>query len=175
MIQAAKNERPYMNPYLGGIGIGVILFSVFFIAGKGLGASGALTRLLTFTLDKISPTYVNGIEYFNKYAASERGPLYHWLFFMFIGILIGGLLAGIKGNRMKQEMYKGPNTTKQRRIITAFLGGILVALGARLAGGCTSGLALTGASMLGVSGWVFFLSVFAAGLTTAFFVRKEWL
>ncbi len=175
MIQAAKNERPYMNPYLGGIGIGVILFSVFFITGKGLGASGALTRLFTFTMDKITPTYVSGVEYLNNYAATENGPLYHWLFFMFIGIMLGGLFAGISGNRMKTEMFKGPNTTKQRRIITAFIGGFLVALGARLAGGCTSGLALTGASVLGVSGWVFFLSVFAAGLTTAFVVRKEWL
>jgi uncharacterized membrane protein YedE/YeeE len=175
MIQAAKNESPYMNPYLGGIGIGVILFSIFFIAGKGLGASGALTRLFTFTLDSIAPTYVSGINYLNKYATSESGPLYHWLFFMFIGILIGGLFAGIRGNRLTSELFKGPNTTNRRRIITAFAGGVLTALGARLAGGCTSGLALTGASILGVSGWVFFLSVFAAGLATAFVVRKEWL
>lgn len=175
MIQAGKNEAKYMNPYMGGIGIGVILFSVFFLAGKGLGASGALTRLMTWTMDKVAPTYVSSVEYLNKYAASESGPLYHWLFFMFIGILIGSLLAGVRGNRMSAGMFMGPNTSKKRRIVTAFAGGILVALGARLAGGCTSGLALTGASILGVAGWVFFLSVFAAGLTTAFIIRKEWL
>jgi len=175
MIHAAKNESPYMNPYLGGIGIGVILFSVFFLAGKGLGASGALTRLFTYAMDKVAPEYLNGIDYLAKYMHSDGGPLYHWLFFMFIGIVIGAFLAGIRGNRMKPEILKGPNTTTQRRIITAFTGGLLVALGARLAGGCTSGLALTGASILGVAGWVFFLSVFAAGLITAFVVRKEWL
>jgi hypothetical protein len=175
MIQAGKNEAKYMNPYLGGIGIGVVLFSVFFLTGKGLGASGALTRLMTWTMDMVAPTYLNGIDYLSKYAASKSGPLYHWLFFMFIGILIGGLLAAIRGKRFKSEMFMGPNTTKKRRIVTAFVGGIFVALGARLAGGCTSGLALTGASILGVSGWVFFLSVFAAGLTTAFIIRKEWL
>jgi hypothetical protein len=175
MIQAAKHEKPYLNPYLGGIGIGFILFAVFFLAGKGLGASGALTRIFTFTLDKIAPSYTSGIGYFQKYLASDSGPLYHWLLFIFIGTLIGGFIAGIRGNRMKLEMYKGPNTTTKRRIVTAFSGGILVAIGARLAGGCTSGLALTGASILGVAGWVFFLSVFAAGLATAFIVRKEWL
>lgn len=175
MIQAAKHEKPYLNPYIGGVGIGVILFSVFFLAGKGLGASGALTRLLAFSMDKVAPAYTGSIEYFNRYLSSESGPLYHWLVFMFIGMLAGGLIAGIQGRRMKMELYKGPNTTKTRRIFTAFIGGILVAYGARLAGGCTSGLALTGASVLGVSGWVFFLSVFAAGLVTAFIVRKEWL
>lgn len=175
MILAAKRERPYLNPYLGGIGIGVILFSTFFLTGKGLGASGALTRLLAFGMDKVAPAYTGGIAYFKEYVGGQVSPLNHFLFFMFIGILIGGLIAGIRGNRMTVEMYHGPNTTKRRRIVTAFTGGILVALGARLAGGCTSGLALTGASILGVAGWVFFLSVFAAGLTTAYLIRKEWL
>ena len=90
MIQAVKHERPYLNPYVGGIGIGFILFSVFFLTGKGLGASGALTRLLTFSMDKIAPTYTSGIEYFQKYLTSESGPLYHWLVFMFVGIIMGG-------------------------------------------------------------------------------------
>lgn len=175
MIQAAKNEKPYLNPYLGGIGIGVILFSGFFLAGKGLGASGALTRLMTFAMGTVAPEYTSGIDYLSKYLNSPNGPLYNWLFFMFIGIMLGGLFAGFRGNRMSLKMYKGPNTTIQRRVVTAFIGGVLVAIGARLAGGCTSGLALTGASILGVSGWVFFLSVFAAGLATAFVVRKEWL
>jgi hypothetical protein len=140
-----------------------------------LGASGALTRLFAFGINKIAPGYTSGIDYFSDYFTGQGSPLYHWLFFMFIGILIGGLIAGIRGNRMDLEMYHGPNTTKQHRIVTAFTGGILVALGARLAGGCTSGLALTGASVLGVAGWIFFLSVFATGLTTAFVIRKEWL
>ena len=73
-----------MNPYLGGIGIGVILFSIFFLAGKGLGASGALTRLLAFGMDKVAPGYTSGVGYLAKYVNSTSGPLYNWLFFMFI-------------------------------------------------------------------------------------------
>jgi hypothetical protein len=175
MIQTSSSKNAYMNPYLGGIGIGVILFSVFFLAGKGLGASGALTRLFTYVLNSISSSYVSGIDYLDKYASSANGPLYNWLFFMFIGIVIGSVIAGLRKNLIKPEMLMGPHTTKNRRIITAFAGGVLVALGARLAGGCTSGLALTGASILGVAGWVFFLAVFAGGLTTAFIIRREWL
>ncbi|MCP4756826.1 MAG: hypothetical protein GY866_38680, partial [Proteobacteria bacterium] len=55
MINAPENEKPYLNPYIGGIGIGTILFLSFFLVGKGLGASGALTRLLAFGMDKIAP------------------------------------------------------------------------------------------------------------------------
>ena len=175
MITASKNEKPYLNPYLGGIGIGVILFSVFLLVGKGLGASGSLTRLFAFSMDKIAPEYTNGIDYFQKYLSSSSGPLYNWLVFMMVGVVIGAVIAGIRQRRMKVHVFKGPNTTTKRRLVFAFIGGIFVAIGARLAGGCTSGLALTGASVLGVAGWTFFLSVFAAGLITAFIVRKEWL
>ncbi len=175
MIEAPENEKPYINPYLGGIGIGTILFLSFFLVGKGLGASGSMTRLLAFGLDKIAPVHTSGISYFDRYLSSSTHPLDNWLVYMMIGVIAGGWIAARLGRRTKAIMLKGENTTNKRRVITAFAGGILVALGARLAGGCTSGLALTGASVLAVAGWVFFLSVFAAGLVVAFFVRKEWL
>ncbi len=175
MINAPENEKPYINPYLGGIGIGTILFFSFLFVGKGLGASGALTRFLAFGMDKIAPEHTSGIPYFERYFSTTEHLLDNWLVYMMVGVFIGGLLAAIRGNRTKAIMLKGENTTNRRRIITAFAGGILVALGARLAGGCTSGLALTGASVLAVAGWVFFLSVFASGLVVAFFIRREWL
>jgi len=175
MIAASTKERPYMNPYLGGFGIGLILFTIFLLVGKGLGASGSLTRLLIFGMGEVAPSFTSSIAYFQKYLGAETHPLYHWLLFMFVGTLVGSLIAGLRGKRTRMEIYKGPNTTNRRRIITAMAGGIIAAIGARLAGGCTSGLALTGASVLGLAAWVFFLSVFAAGLIVAFFMRREWL
>lgn len=175
MIDAPKGEKPYLNPYLGGVGIGIILFFSFLLVGKGLGGSGALTRLLAFGMDSVTPGYTATLSYFDRYLTGSLHPLDNWLVYMLVGIFAGGLIAGIRGKRMKTLMLKGENTTNSRRIATAFFGGILVALGARLAGGCTSGLALTGASVMAVAGWVFFLSVFAAGMAVAFLIRREWM
>ena len=175
MIHDPEGEKPYLNPYISGIGIGTILFISFFLIGKGLGGSGSLTRLLAFSLDSVVPEYAASLDYFSRYLTGTLHPLDNWLVYMLIGVFAGGLIAAFRGKRTKAILLKGEHTTNKRRILTAFLGGILVALGARLAGGCTSGLAITGASVLAVAGWVFFLSVFAAGLTVAFFMRKEWL
>ena len=76
---------------------------------------------------------------------------------------------------MKMIVFRGENITTRKRLVFAFLGGILAAWGARLAGGCTSGLALTGGAMLGVAGWVFFIFIFISGFGVAYFVRKQWL
>lgn len=175
MKTVKSSEKPYLNPYVGGVGIGLVLFSAFFIVGKGLGASGAITRLFVFGLDQVAPAYASSQIYFQRYLNGSTHPLYHWLVFLALGIFIGALIAGIKQKRMDIKMFMGPQTTKRRRVVTAFVGGVFVALGARLAGGCTSGLALTGAAALGVAGWIFFLSIFAAGLIVAFLIRREWI
>lgn len=175
MISAPENEKPYLNPYLGGIGIGILLFLSFFLVGRGLGASGALTRVLATGMDAVAPNHTANVSYLKSYFLSSIHPLNNWLVYMMIGVFLGGLIAAFRGKRFKAMLLKGDNTTTRRRVITALLGGFLVAVGARLAGGCTSGLALTGAANMAVSGWVFFLAVFAGGLVVAFFVRREWL
>ena len=52
-------------------------------------------------------------------------------------------------------------------MIAAFVGGIIILYGARLAGGCTSGHGISGTLQLAVSSWVFFISMFGTGIATA--------
>lgn len=174
-VDVSSHEKPYWNPYIGGMGIGIVLFLGFFLVGKGFGDSGALTRIVAFTADKTIPVHAEQLIYFKRYLTTSTHPLNHWLVYMLLGIALGGLVSGMRGKRMKKEFVKGPNTTNRRRIVTAFIGGMLVTFGARMAGGCITGMAMTGAAMLGVAGWVFFLSVLVSGLIVAFFIRREWL
>jgi hypothetical protein len=46
--------------------------------------------------------------------------------------------------------------------------------GAKLARGCTSGLALTGGALLAPGSWIFIATAFAAGYATAPLVRRHW-
>jgi hypothetical protein len=48
-----------------------------------------------------------------------------------------------------------------------FLGGTLVALGARIAGGCTSGHGISGALQLSVGSWIALLCFFIGGIGVA--------
>jgi uncharacterized membrane protein YedE/YeeE len=47
------------------------------------------------------------------------------------------------------------------------VGGFLALFGARLADGCTSGHGISGCLQLAVSGWFFFIVMFASGILTA--------
>ena len=50
-----RPERPYVNPYFGGMVLGIILFLALFLTGNGLGSSGGTTRLVAFIEDQINP------------------------------------------------------------------------------------------------------------------------
>ena len=41
-----RAPKPYLNPYLAGVGIGVVLLLAFVIMGRGLGASGAFSSVV---------------------------------------------------------------------------------------------------------------------------------
>jgi len=165
----------FSNPYFAGMGIGIALFLAFFLVGRGFGDSGAMTRIFAYLMSKFIPEHTDTLYYFKRYLSTSGHPLYHWVVFVLIGSAIGGLVSGLRGRRMKMEFTRGPNVSKRRRLITALIGGILVAFGARMAGGCITGLAITSGSLLSVAGWLFFFVVVSAGMVTAFIIKREWL
>lgn len=170
-----KNPDRYLNPYLGGLLLGLVLFAAFFLTGGGLGASGALSHVQTAILDVISPHRVDTVGYFAKMAGGQRSPWMNSQIFMLVGVILGGLISGFFRGRLKLETRKGPLISKKQRWLLAFLGGLFMGYGARLARGCTSGQALSGGAVLSVGSWVFMFSIFISAYALAFFVRGIWI
>ena len=148
--RAVRTGRPYLNPYLGGTLLGVVLFLAFFITGNGLGASGGLNRFLVFFQDLVAPAHVDRTPYLISMAGGSKNPLDSWIVFLTLGTVLGGFVSGWFNGRLRLETGKGPNITNRTRWGMAFLGGILMGYGARFARGCTSGQALSGGAVLSV-------------------------
>ena len=53
------------------------------------------------------------------------------------------------------------------RLGAAVVGGLLMAFGARLAGGCTSGHGISGTMQLSVGSWIAVICFFVGGIATA--------
>jgi uncharacterized membrane protein YedE/YeeE len=108
-------------------------------------------------------------------AGGDLNPLDDWILPMIAGALLGGFFSGWRNGRLKVETNKGPHITVRTRWLMAFVGGAIMGYGARMARGCTSGLALSGGAVLSLGAWVFMFSVFAGAYALAYFVRKLWL
>ena len=165
----------YWNPFVAGIALGLVLLLTFFIMGTGLGASGAVARTAAAITHAIDPQAVEQNQYFSSfYKPGSSGVFVDWIVFEVIGAFFGGPVAVLTARRFKLSVGKGKSFPASRRLVLAFLGGIVGGIGTRFAMGCTSGQALSGGATMVVGSWVFMMTVFATAFVAAYFVRKEW-
>lgn len=167
--------KPYWNPYLAGAALGLVLLMAFVIMGRGLGASGAFSTLVSAGVNSVAPAHAQGNEAIKSYLGDGSvSPFKEWLVFEVLGVFTGGLISGLISGRMKKRIEKGPRVSTKMRLVYAVVGGALMGFGARLGRGCTSGQALTGGAMLNLGSWAFMLSVFAGAYALAYFMRRQW-
>jgi uncharacterized membrane protein YedE/YeeE len=172
--ETALAPQPYSNPYLAGIGLGLVLLAAFVFMGRGLGASGAFNSTLAWVLSLVVPAYAGSNEFLSRYLEGPAHPLKAWLVFEVLGVFAGAGLSGVLARRMSRTVEKGPRASVALRLGLAFLGGWLMAFGAALGRGCTSGQALTGGALLNAGSWIFMLCFFGGAYGAAWFVRRQW-
>lgn len=171
---AARTAAPYWNPYVAGVGLGFVLLMSFVVLGTGLGASGAITRVAATAAHSVAPATIEGLDDASDWFASGS-PLADYLVFMTLGTFVGGFASALLARRARPMLERGTGASPSRRVLTAVLGGALVGAASRLAGGCTSGQALSGGALFSAGSWAFMFAVFAGAFAAAPLVRKEWL
>jgi uncharacterized protein len=168
--------KPFWNPYVAGIALGLVLLMSFVLVGRGLGASGTFKHLGAEIIREADPTFAeengNIAAYFSNPA---RHSLNDWIVWLSFGAALGGAASVFSARRFKLETLHGPRIAKETRWVLAVAGGALAGFAAQLARGCTSGQALTGGAQLAAGSWVFMFSVFGGGYAVAYFVRRQWI
>ena len=65
------NETKYMNSYLAGVLLGLLLLATIYITGRGLGASGAIKSLAIATVESVAPEHTENATFYKEYSASH--------------------------------------------------------------------------------------------------------
>jgi uncharacterized membrane protein YedE/YeeE len=168
-------QKKYMNPYLGGALLGLVLIAAFWVSGRGLGASGASKSVIVAGVKTIAPAHAEKTAFYKDYLETHPNPLKEWLVFQMMGVIVGGFISGAIAGRLKFKVEKSPKITSRTRLIFAVLGGILFGFGSQLGRGCTSGSALTGMAVLSLSGFLSMAAIFGTAFALAYFARKLWI
>jgi uncharacterized membrane protein YedE/YeeE len=158
---------PAWSPYLVGALIGVLSWLTFYFSNKPLGASTAYACLAGLVGKAVASRKTESLQFYQ-----ETPPKIDWEVMLVLGIVIGAFVAAWTGGELTGywlapmwESQFGSNIAL--RLLAAFTGGTLMAFGARLAGGCTSGHGISGALQLSVGSWISLVCFFLGGVPIA--------
>lgn len=155
------------SPYIAGAGLGIIVAISEGVFGRPLFASGAFDKLAAYAGEPLFPD-----SQYYRYIVS---PGITWPVWLVVGILGGAFLSSrLSGQarlRWLPDSQWVPRFGSHRslRLALAFVGAALVQIGAGIAGGCTSGLAISGGAVLAPAAFVFMAGMFTGGIPTAMF------
>jgi uncharacterized protein len=170
--ESTSYPGPAWSPYLVGALIGVLSMATFYFSDKPIGVSTGLAKLGGLIGMLFAPRHTKSLKYFD-----DNKPKIEWEVMLIFGVLIGALAAAWSGGeitaRWVPEMWEARfGGSVAYRLAIAFAGGALLAFGARLAGGCTSGHGISGALQLSVGSWISLICFFVGGIATAMLMYR---
>jgi uncharacterized membrane protein YedE/YeeE len=166
-VNALDYPGPAWSPYLVGAAIGVLSWLTFYFSDRPIGASFFYAQVAGFIGRVFAKRRLESLAYFK-----DNPPRVGWEFVFVLSTIAGGALAAVTGGEFVNEWL--PPMWQARfgdsialRAVVAFGGGILMAFGARLAGGCTSGHGISGTLQLNLASWIAVICFFIGGIAVA--------
>ena len=167
-VDARQYPGPAWSPYLVGALLGVLSWLTFYFSDKPIGVSSFYATVAGLTGKLFAKKHVQSLAYFKS-----NPPVVDWEFVFVIAAVGGAFIAAFSGGEITGQWL--PPMWEARfgedslglRAVVAGLGGILMAFGARLAGGCTSGHGISGTLQLSVGSWIAVVCFFIGGIAVA--------
>lgn len=162
------------SPYAAGAVIGLLQIPTFLLMDTALGASSSFVTVAAHVASFVDP----GAEKVKYLAGHMWGAKNWWQVAVVAGIALGAFismkLSGAQRQTISPVWARTMGTsTLWTRAPVAFLGGFIMLLGARIAGGCTSGHGISGMAQLSVGSTVAVAAMFAGGIATALILRRN--
>lgn len=172
----ATNSRNYSgpawSPYLVGAGIGVLSWLTFYFSDKPIGASSFYAAVAGMIGRLVAPHHTASLKFYQ-----DNPPKIDWSVVFVGAAILGAFIAAFSGGEITNEWLHPMWVARfgdslALRSLFAIAGGILMAFGARLAGGCTSGHGISGTLQLNVASWIVLICLFIGGIATAMLMYR---
>ncbi|MCR4400300.1 MAG: YeeE/YedE thiosulfate transporter family protein [Syntrophomonadaceae bacterium] len=153
--------------WLGGLSIGLLLTAMYYFLNTALSVSTGYGSILRLLLPRSRLRWLNGPNFTDRWG---------WRVFFLAGMVIGGYLSALLAGAAPPGLSMGRFTAAVHWPVAAlglwfFTGGLLLGLGSRISGGCTSGHSIHGLANLHPSSLLATVFYVAFGALTVHLVR----
>ncbi|HCP15266.1 MAG TPA: hypothetical protein DIT32_05800 [Peptococcaceae bacterium] len=157
--------------WLGGLCIGFLVPGLYYFLNTPLGVSTGYGSYLKLLFPKSKLRWLN-----SKTFAGD----FDWRILFLLGILIGAFFSARMSGKPFLTEAMGLFTQRlswplPRMLLWFFTGGLLLGLGSRLAGGCTSGHSIHGLANLHLSSLIATVFFLIFGVLTVYGIRVLWM
>ena len=166
------------SPYAAGILLGIVGVLAVLLSNALLGASGAFENVAGMIGKALAPAAFN-----NTYFNFVMPPGITWGVILLVGVFFGGMAGAATSKSLKWGKKDASNSDAQwkrifgpqtwKRWVLGFFGAILLEYAAGIAGGCTSGLAISGGMLLVPAAFLFIAGMFGSGILTALIIYRN--
>jgi uncharacterized protein len=166
-----KFRSPAWSPYAAGVLLGLTSILSVAIGHHLLGASGAVASVATSLVTTTIPFTASNV-YFQLVNAAKL----NWEVVLLVGVFFGGMLGALSSGTWRLRWNDDPlwlkahGPSRLKRFVLGFVAAVIIQFGASIAGGCTSGLAISGGQLLAPSAFLFMAGMFASGIIVALVV-----
>ncbi|MBF0557101.1 MAG: YeeE/YedE family protein [Nitrospirae bacterium] len=165
-IATCKPKRWWPIP--AGIAFALVEVLSFYLSDRPLGITRGFTAMGSMCESLIYPVHAEKVSYWGIYE-----PVIDWTMALILGTTIGSFLSSRYSGDFKLNFVpylwsfsKGKSVAK--RWFWAFAAGVVMGFAARIAGGCVSGLLISGVVQLAPAGFIFMMSLWVGGVVTTF-------
>jgi uncharacterized protein len=165
------------SPYVAGILLGIIGLLAVLLANALLGASGAFESFVGWVGKNLNLSMFNNLYWGSGGRALPiMRPEITWSVILLVGTIFGGTLGALTSRTFKfrweddKQWIQIFGPQRWKRAVIGFFGAILLEYAAGIAGGCTSGLAISGGMTFTPAAFLFIGGMFASGIVTLLIV-----
>ena len=164
------------SPWLAGALLGLTATGCMAIVGRRLSSSGGFESIVSNIVSALHLSW-GQMLYFDY----VKPPVLDFQIIQYVGMIFGAFVASYLSRDFKWHVVPDEEWTSKfgpsrvKRWIAVFIGGMCLEFGASVAGGCTSGLGITGMIQLAPAAFVFIIGAFASGIpVTLLFYRRDY-
>ncbi len=162
------HARGYIKPWRVALFIGCLNFFFYALTGAPMGVTTGYAKMAAFIESLVIPAHVGTLRYFQEdtvslhfgetMLAGGAAPVMDLIGYTELP-LIGGIFIGSLCSVLIYREFRIYGLPPRRQIVSSFVGGLLLALGARFASGCNVKFFLGGLPLLSLQSFFFILAV----------------
>jgi hypothetical protein len=166
-----SEKNSYLNPYISGVLIGLVLLLFYGIVGVEFNGSASALEVVSEVYGVINSNLVSNSEFFTELGL---GKGFTYVSMLAFGLFVGGFISSLANGRINLTVERGGDFSSIIRLFLTMMGGLIVGFSAQLGRGDLLDNLFGGSVVLSTGSLIFVIMALLGSYMFAFLFWRQW-